>query len=140
MEKLNLSKLIANDIVNYGMDKTMSFNYVVSLNDFMDEYDEETCSYIKSHINEIIDDVNANENVADLDYDEGRQEFNLVFYYDQLLTQLERTILNSAQALGYEFEIDDLRQMSYEIENSDEYKKMIDEKIISNSKGKEVEL
>ena len=36
----------------------------------------------------------ANENVADLEYDEERQEFNLVFYYDQLLTQLEKTILN----------------------------------------------
>ena len=31
MEKLNLNKLIANDIVNYGMDKTTSFNYIVSL-------------------------------------------------------------------------------------------------------------
>ena len=42
MEKLNLNKLIANDIVNYGMDKTTSFNYIVSLNDFLDDYDEES--------------------------------------------------------------------------------------------------
>ncbi len=41
MEKLSLSKLIANDIVNYGMDKTMGFQYVVSLSDFLDEYDDE---------------------------------------------------------------------------------------------------
>ena len=39
MEKLSISKLIANDIVNYGMDKTTSFNYIVSLNDFLDDYD-----------------------------------------------------------------------------------------------------
>ena len=139
MEKLNLNKLIANDIVNYGMDKTMSFNYIVSLNDFLDEYDEETCNYIKAHINEIIDDVNTNENVADLEYDEERQEFNLVFYYDQLLTPLERTILNNAQELGYEFEIDELRQISYEIENSEEYKNIINERIINNSKGHDLE-
>ena len=105
MEKLNLAKLIANDIVNYGMDKTMGFNYIVSLNDFLDEYDEETCNYIKSHINEIIDDVEANENVADLEYDEKRQEFNMVFYYDELLNTMEKTILNTANNLGYEFEI-----------------------------------
>ena len=49
MEKLNLNKLIANDIVNYGMDKTTSFNYIVSLNDFLDDYDEESIIYIKSH-------------------------------------------------------------------------------------------
>jgi hypothetical protein len=48
MEKLSISKLIANDVVNYGMDKTTSFNYIVSLNDFLDDYDEDTCSYIKS--------------------------------------------------------------------------------------------
>ena len=82
MEKLNLNKLIANDIVNYGMDKTTSFNYVVSLNDFLDDYDDESRDYIKSHINEIIDAVHQNENVAQLDYDEKRQEFDMVFYFD----------------------------------------------------------
>lgn len=139
MEKLNLSKLIANDIVNYGMDKTMSFNYIVSLNDFLDEYDDETCNYIKAHINEIIDDVNTNENVADLEYDEERQEFNLVFYYDQLLMPLERTILNTAQQLGYEIEIDKVRQISYDIENSNEFQNMIKESIINNLKGHDLE-
>ncbi len=64
MEKLNLNKLIANDIVNYGMDKTTSFNYIVSLNDFLDDYDDETIEYIKSHMNEIIEGVNKNENFA----------------------------------------------------------------------------
>jgi hypothetical protein len=139
MEKLNLSKLIANDIVNYGMDKTMSFNYIVSLNDFLDEYDDETCNYIKAHINEIINDVNTNENVADLEYDEERQEFNLVFYYDQLLMPLERTILNTAQQLGYEIEIDKVRQISYDIENSNEFQNMIKESIINNLKGHDLE-
>ena len=140
MEKLNLAKLIANDIVNYGMDKTMGFNYIVSLNDFLDEYDEDTCNYIKSHINEIIDDVEANENVTDLEYDEERQEFNMVFYYDELLNSMEKTILNTANNLGYEFEIDELREMSYEIENSNEYKNLINNIILNNSKDKGVEL
>ena len=140
MEKLNLAKLIANDIVNYGMDKTMGFNYIVSLNDFLDEYDEDTCNYIKSHINEIIEDVEANENVADLEYDEKRQEFNMVFYYDELLNSMEKTILNTANNLGYEFEIDELREMSYEIENSNEYKNLINNIILNNSKDKGVEL
>ena len=140
MEKLNLAKLIANDIVNYGMDKTMGFNYIVSLNDFLDEYDEDTCNYIKSHINEIIDDVRSNENVADLEYDESRQEFNMVFYYDHLLNSLEKNILNTANDLGYEFEVDELREMSYEIENSNEYKNLINKIILNNSKNSEVEL
>jgi len=140
MEKLNLAKLIANDIVNYGMDKTMSFNYIVSLNDFLDEYDDDTCNYIKSHINEIINDVEQNENVADLEYDEQRQEFNMVFYYDHLLNSLEKNIINEAKNMGYDFEVEELREMSYEIENSDEYRNIIHEAILNNTNNKDVEL
>lgn len=90
MEKLNLNKLIANDIVNYGMDKTTSFNYIVSLNDFLDDYDEESIDYIKSHIGDIIEAVHQNENVADLQYDEARQEFNMVFYFNGLFSKLDK--------------------------------------------------
>lgn len=125
MEKLSLSKLIANDIVNYGMDKTTSFNYIVSLNDFLDEYDEDTCKFIKAHINEIINDVKVNENVAQLDYDEYRQEFDIVFRFDNLLTPLERRIMDTAKEKNVEFELDKVREISYDLENSDEYDDLI---------------
>lgn len=125
MERLSLSKLIANDIVNYGMDKTTSFNYIVSLNDFLDEYDEDTCKFIKAHINEIINDVKVNENVAQLDYDEYRQEFDIVFRFDNLLTPLERRIMDTAKEKNIEFELDKLREISYDLENSDEYDDLI---------------
>lgn len=125
MEKLSISKLIANDIVNYGMDKTTSFNYIVSLNDFLDDYDEETCSYIKSHINEIIDDVHQNENVAQMNYDEKRQEFDMVFYYDNLMTQLEKRLYDTAKNMNIEYELDDVREISYDLENSDDYDEML---------------
>ena len=94
MEKLNLNKLIANDIVNYGMDKTTSFNYIVSLNDFLDDYDEESIDYIKSHISDIIEAVHQNENVADLQYDEARQEFNMVFYFNGLSISMSTNFFN----------------------------------------------
>ena len=125
MEKLSISKLIANDIVNYGMDKTTSFNYIVSLNDFLDDYDEEACSYIKSHINEIINDVHSNENVAQLDYDEARQEFDMVVYYDGLFIKLEKKIYSDSQDMGIDFEPEDVWKISYEIENSDEYNELV---------------
>ena len=125
MEKLNLNKLIANDIVNYGMDKTTSFNYIVSLNDFLDDYDDESRDYIKSHINEIIDAVNQNENVAQLDYDEKRQEFDMVFYFDGLFSKLDKKIYNDSQEMGIDFEPEDVWQISYDIENSDEYNELV---------------
>ena len=125
MEKLNLNKLIANDIVNYGMDKTTSFNYVVSLNDFLDDYDDESRDYIKSHINEIIDAVHQNENVAQLDYDEKRQEFDMVFYFDGLFSKLDKKIYNDSQEMGIDFEPEDVWQISYDIENSNEYNELV---------------
>ena len=125
MEKLNLNKLIANDIVNYGMDKTTSFNYIVSLNDFLDDYDDETRDYIKSHINEIIDAVHQNENVAQLDYDDKRQEFDMVFYFDGLFSKLDKKIYNDSQEMGIDFEPEDVWQISYDIENSEEYNALV---------------
>ncbi len=140
MEKLSLSKLIANDIVNYGMDKTTSFNYIVSLNDFLDDYDEDTCNYIKSHINEIISDVEGNENVAQLDYDESRQEFDMVFYFDGLFSKLDKKIYNLSQEMGIEFEPDEVWEISYDIENSEEYNDMITSVVKEKSKnmGREI--
>ena len=140
MEKLSISKLIANDIVNYGMDKTTSFNYIVSLNDFLDDYDEETCNYIKSHINEIISDVEGNENVAQLDYDESRQEFDMVFYFDGLFSKLDKQIYNLSQEMGVEFEPNDVWEISYDIENSEEYNDLIINAVTTKSKtmGREI--
>ena len=140
MEKLSISKLIANDIVNYGMDKTTSFNYIVSLNDFLDDYDEETCNYIKSHINEIISDVEGNENVAQLDYDDSRQEFDMVFYFDGLFSKLDKQIYNLSQEMGVEFEPNEVWEISYDIENSEEYNDLIINAVTTKSKtmGREI--
>lgn len=140
MEKLSISKLIANDIVNYGMDKTTSFNYIVSLNDFLDDYDEETCNYIKSHINEIISDVEGNENVAQLDYNESRQEFDMVFYFDGLFSKLDKQIYNLSQEMGVEFEPNEVWEISYDIENSEEYNDLIINAVTTKSKtmGREI--
>lgn len=129
MEKLSLSKLIANDIVNYGMDKTMGFQYVVSLSDFLDEYDDESKNYIKSHIREIIDDVEQNENVADLNYDEKEQEFDMVFYFDGLMNKLDKIIYESGKEIGTEFELEEVRSISYDLENSESFKELINNHI-----------
>ena len=138
MEKLSISKLIANDVVNYGMDKTTSFNCIVSLNDFLDDYDEDTRSYIKSHINDIIEAVHQNENVAQLDYDEKRQEFDMVFFFDNLMSPLEKRIMDTGKNMGIDYELDDVRTISYDIENSDEYDDLITSSIKNHDLGREM--
>jgi hypothetical protein len=122
------------------MDKTTSFNYIVSLNDFLDDYDEESIDYIKSHISDIIEAVHQNENVADLQYDEARQEFNMVFYFNGLFSKLDKKIYDTAQDMGIDFEVDEVWEISYNLENSDEYNEMIKNTIQENFKtmGREI--
>ena len=92
--KLTINKLIANDMINYGMDKTSSFNYIVSLNSYLEEYDEESQKYIKENLDDIKDDIERNECVADLVVEKNDDDidFNMVFYWGYLLTQTEKIV------------------------------------------------
>ena len=127
MEKLNIKKLIANDIVNYGMDKTMNFQYIFSLDDFLADYDEETKNYIKANINDIEKEIINHEGVSDLSFDKTRNEFNMVFYIDSLLNPLERKIYDyiSKEDLDDDIELDEVREIAYNIENSKDYDEIV---------------
>ena len=85
-------------------------------------------------------DVEGNENVAQLDYDESRQEFDMVFYFDGLFSKLDKKIYNLSQEMGIEFEPDEVWEISYDIENSEEYNDMITSVVKEKSKnmGREI--
>jgi hypothetical protein len=76
-------------------------------------------------MNEIIDAVHQNENVAQLDYDEKRQEFDMVFYFDGLFNKMEKKIYSMSQEMGIDFEPEDVWEISYDIEKSDEYNDLL---------------
>ena len=44
-EKLNINKLIANHIIETGINDTCSFNYIVYLDSYLEEYDTDTQKY-----------------------------------------------------------------------------------------------
>ena len=48
--KMTLSKLIANDIVNYGMNQTSNFNYSVFLESYIDDFDLGSKKYILDNL------------------------------------------------------------------------------------------
>ena len=133
MEKLNIKKLIANDIVNYGMDKTMNFQYIVSLDDFLNDYDEETKTYIKANIADIEKEILNHESVSDLSFDKTRNEFDMVFYINSLLNPLERKIYDyiSREDLDADIELDEVREIAYNIENSKSYDELIKTSILN---------
>lgn len=139
--KMTLCKLIANDIVNYGMDQTSNFNYIVCLDSYIDDFDEETKNYIYNHLEEICYDITNNENVADLHYDKNKREFDMVFYWGNLMDAIEKYVADIIDDLGEKdrFVLEDIREIAEDVILDDSLKNLTKEKI-RNHKKMEIDL
>lgn len=139
--KMSICKLIANDIVNYGMDQTSNFNYIVCLDSYIDDFDEESKNYIYNHLEEICDDITNNENVADLNYDKSKREFDMVFYWGNLMNATEKYVADIIDDLGEKdrFVLEDIREIAENVILDDSLKNLTKEKI-RNHKKMEIDL
>lgn len=139
--KMSICKLIANDIVNYGMDQTSNFNYIVCLDSYIDDFDVESKNYIYNHLEEICDDITNNENVADLNYDKSKREFDMVFYWGNLMDTTEKYVADIIDDLGEKdrFVLEDIREIAEDVILDDSLKNLTKEKI-RNHKKKEIDL
>ena len=120
--KLTINKLIANDMINYGMDKTSSFNYIVSLNSYLEEYDEESQKYIKENLDDIKDDI----------------DFNMVFYWGYLLTQTEKIVYENAKRNNIELDFEDIKDIASEILDDDAFNDDITNRLKNYDKEQEL--
>lgn len=139
--KMSICKLIANDIVNYGMDQTSNFNYIVCLDSYIDDFDVESKNYIYNHLEEICDDITNNENVADLNYDKSKREFDMVFYWGNLMDATEKYVADIIDDLGERdrFVLEDIREIAEDVILDDSFKNLTKEKI-RNHKKMEIDL
>lgn len=139
--KMTLCKLIANDIVNYGMDQTNNFNYIVCLDSYIDDFDEESKNYIYNHIEEICNDISNNENVAELNYDKNKREFDMVFYWGNLMDATEKYVADIIDDNGEKdrFVLEDIKEIAESIILDDSLKNLTKEKI-RNHKNMEIDL
>lgn len=139
--KMTLCKLIANDIVNYGMDQTSNFNYIVCLDSYIDDFDDESKNYIYNHLEEICNDISNNENVADLHYDKNKREFDMVFYWGNLMNATEKYVADIIDDLGEKdrFVLEDIREIAEDVILDDSLKNLTKEKI-KNHKNMEIDL
>ena len=139
--KMSICKLIANDIVNYGMDQTSNFNYIVCLDSYIDDFDVESKNYIYNHLEEICDDITNDENVADLNYDKSKREFDMVFYWGNLMDATEKYVADIIDDLGEKdrFVLEDIREIAEDVILDDSLKNLTKEKI-RNHKKMEIDL
>ena len=94
-EKLNINKLIANHIIETGINDTCSFNYIVYLDSYLEEYDTDTQKYILDNKDNIIDIIARDERIADLQFDQKYNSIDMVYYIDQVLDRVESFVLTN---------------------------------------------
>lgn len=137
-EKLNINKLIANHIIETGINDTYSFNYIVYLDSYLEEYDTDTQKYILDNKDNIIDIIARDERIADLQFDQKYNSIDMVYYIDQVLDRVESLVSNTAQSLGIDLEVEDIRSITDDLLDDDEFNDDMVRKI--KSKDKEYEI
>ncbi len=139
--KMTLSKLIANDIINYGMSQTSNFNYSVFLDSYIDDFDEDSKKYILDNLGIICEDIRINENISYFNFNDETKEFDMVFYWENLLNNTEKFICNIIKENGNsdDFELDDVRYIANSLLCDEQTKNLAIEKI-RNVKSKDYEL
>lgn len=139
--KMTLSKLIANDIVNYGMNQTSNFNYSVFLESYIDDFDLSSKRYILDNLGTICEDIRINENISYFNFNDENKEFDMVFYWDNLLNSTEKFICNVIKEDGKQddFELDDIKDIANSLLSDEQTKNLAIEKI-RNVKSKDYEI
>lgn len=140
--KTTLNKLIANDIINYGMDQTTNFNYSVYLDEYIDEYDEEGKKYILEHLDEISDAISNNENISYYSLEEDEKlgkYFDMVFYWGKLLNSTEMIVLKNADLFKIDLNLEDVREIASELVDDDDFNDALINLLKKYDKGKELE-
>ena len=137
-EKLNINKLIANHIIETGINDTWSFNYIVYLDSYLEEYDTDTQKYILDNKVNIVDIIARDERIADLQFDEKDNSIDMVYYIDQVLDRVENIVSNTAQNLGIDLEVEDIRSITDDLLDDDEFNDDMVRKIKSKDKDYEI--
>lgn len=127
----SISKLIANDIISYGIDFTSSNHYLVYLDSLLEEYDDELDQYVKEHLDEIIQDVRGHETVSGetkIYYDdEGKLTFDFVFEDEKLFDPMQKEIKELGERKGADLDFDEIKSIAQEFTSSDEYKDLLED-------------
>ena len=123
-QKLTINKLIANDIVNYALDDAVCENYNVSLESYLNSFDEESKKYINENIDTILKDIENHESVLDLEVrkDEKGTEIDMIFYINKLYSnEVEKRIGDTAEMMKIKIELPEIQDMAVKILDDDEF-------------------
>lgn len=139
--KLTINKLIANDIINYGLEHTDSFNYSVSLKEYLNEYEKKEQEYILENLEEIFNDIGASEVVAEVTIEEydNDKHFYMTYYWESVLDETEKKILEVSNSLNKVLEYEDIKDIADDLLFDNEINdKLIDK--VKNYNSRDMEM
>ncbi len=131
--KMSLTKLIANDIINYGMNDTTADQYIVYLDSYLDDFDEKSKKYILDNLDQIVEDVESNDKVCDLEYDKKEKSFDMIFYWDCLFNPVDELVMNvlKEKEMGDKIRIYEVKGIAQEVLDDEGTKNLAYEKILN---------
>ena len=140
--KLTINKLIANDIINYSMDQTKKSNYILHLNSYLDDFDDESKEYILKNIDIINKDIEYSENISDLSISgTGKnRKYNMIFNENELLSDFEKLIKYYAEERKITLTDEKIKSISDDILNSSYFKEKTIDLIYEYAKNEEYAL
>lgn len=120
---LTINKLIANDIINYGLERTSSFNYSVSLQEYLNEYEEQDQKYILENLEDIFTDIERSEVVAEVTLEEydNDKHFYMTYYWGTLLSEVEKLVYENANRLNIKLDFEEIRDIANDLIDDDEF-------------------
>ena len=140
-QKLTINKLIANDIVNYALDDAVCENYNVSLESYLNSFDEESKKYINENIDTILKDIENHESVLDLEVrkDEKGTEIDMIFYIEKLYSnEVEKRIGDTAEMMEIKIELPEIQDMAVKILDDDEFNDDLISRLKNFDNGKDL--
>lgn len=119
---LTINKLIAQDIINFGMEHTDSFNYSVSLQNYLREYNETEQKYILDNLENICDSISKSEVVAEfsLEDDGNDKDLYMTYYWGYLLNDIEKIVCKNANRLDVKLEFEEIRDIANDFIDNNE--------------------
>ena len=120
---LTINKLIAQDIINFGMEHTDSFNYSVSLQNYLSEYNETEQKYILENLESICDAISKSEVIAEfsLEDDGDDRDLYMTYYWGYLLNDIEKIVCENANRLDVKLEFEEIKDIASDLVDGDAF-------------------
>lgn len=138
--KLTINKLIANDMINYGLDQSTGRNYVMNLKTYLDDFDDDAKEYVLQNIDIINKDIEYSESIDDLSISgTGKNsKYRMTFNYGVMLNEIERMIKAYADENNVEIDYYKIKDIAEEVLHSTALKDKITDMVNSSSRSYEV--